>query len=58
MPNLQTLPFDIFILALRIAFIGLLYLFLFQVMRVIVRDLRQAPPVSKRSPSPGTASWS
>lgn len=41
MPNVQTLPFDIFIFSLRIAFIGLIYLFLFQVMRVIVRDLRQ-----------------
>ena len=41
MPNIQTLPFDIFILGLRIAFIGLIYLFIFQVMRVIVRDLRQ-----------------
>jgi hypothetical protein len=50
MPNLQTLPFDIFILALRIAFIGLLYLFLFQVMRVIVRDLRQSPVVEQAPP--------
>jgi hypothetical protein len=41
MPNIQTLPFDIFILGLRIAFIGLIYLFIFQVMRVLVRDLRQ-----------------
>lgn len=45
MPDIQTLPFDIFILALRISFIGLIYLFLFQVMRVITRDLRQAVPV-------------
>ena len=44
MPNIQTLPFDIFILGLRIAFIGLIYLFIFQVMRVIVRDLRQVAP--------------
>ena len=44
MPNVQTLPFDIFILALRIAFIALLYFFLFQVMRVIVRDLRNVAP--------------
>ena len=43
MPNLQTLPFDTFILGLRIAFIALIYLFIFQVMRVITRDLRQAP---------------
>lgn len=41
MPTSQTLPFDIFILGLRIAFIVLIYLFLFQVMRVVVRDLRQ-----------------
>src|SRR4051794_40838617 len=40
----MTLPFDIFILGLRIAFIGLIYLFIFQVMRVIVRDLRQVSP--------------
>ncbi len=45
MPNIQTLPFDIFILGLRIAFIALIYLFIFQVMRVIVRDLRQVAPV-------------
>jgi hypothetical protein len=44
MPNVQTLPFDIFILGLRIAFIALLYLFLFQVMRVLVRDLRNVAP--------------
>ena len=44
MPNLQTLPFDIFILGLRIAFIGLIYVFIFQVMRVITRDLRQVAP--------------
>lgn len=44
MPNIQTLPFDIFILGLRIAFIGIIYLFIFQVMRVLVRDLRQVAP--------------
>jgi hypothetical protein len=44
MPDIRTLPFDIFILGLRIAFIALLYLFIFQVMRVLVRDLRQAAP--------------
>lgn len=50
MPESQTLPFDIFILALRIAFIGLIYLFLFQVMRVIVRDLRQTAPAEAPGP--------
>src|SRR4051812_3785931 len=46
----MTLPFDIFILGLRIAFIGLIYLFIFQVMRVIVRDLRQVSPVETAQP--------
>ena len=50
MPNIQTLPFDIFILGLRIAFIGLIYLFIFQVMRVIVRDLRQVAPGDTQQP--------
>lgn len=50
MPNLENLPFDIFILGLRIAFIVLLYLFLFQVMRVIMRDLRQVVPVDAAQP--------
>lgn len=50
MPNLQTLPFDIFILILRISFIGIIYLFLFQVMRVITRDLRQSPPPESAAP--------
>ncbi len=50
MPNIQTLPFDIFILGLRIAFIGLIYLFLFQVMRVTVRDLRQ-PSAPESAPA-------
>ena len=52
MPNIQTLPFDIFILGLRIAFIGLIYLFIFQVMRVIVRDLRQVTSVETPQPRP------
>src|SRR5215210_3662794 len=45
MPNVQNLHLDIFIFSLRIAFIGLIYFFLFQVMRVIVRDLRQVSAV-------------
>jgi hypothetical protein len=49
-PDVQTLPFDIFILALRIAFIVLLYLFLFLVMRVQVRDLRRVAPVEAPQP--------
>ncbi|MEO8286922.1 MAG: FHA domain-containing protein [Chloroflexota bacterium] len=50
MPNVQTLPFDIFILGLRIAFIVLIYLFLFLVMRVQVRDLRRVAPVEVAQP--------
>jgi hypothetical protein len=50
MPDSQTLPFDIFILGLRIGFIALVYLFLFQVMRVIVRDLRHTAPVDGTVP--------
>jgi pSer/pThr/pTyr-binding forkhead associated (FHA) protein len=49
MPTSQTLPFDIFVLGLRIAFIVLLYLFLFWVIRVIVRDLRQ--PIRAEAPT-------
>jgi hypothetical protein len=52
MPNLQTLPFDIFILGLRIAFIGIIYLFIFQVMRVVVRDLKQPTVVETAQPKP------
>jgi pSer/pThr/pTyr-binding forkhead associated (FHA) protein len=42
MPNLANLSLEFIILALRIAFIFLLYLFLYQVVRVIVRELRTA----------------
>jgi pSer/pThr/pTyr-binding forkhead associated (FHA) protein len=40
MPNLANLSLEFIILALRIAVIFLLYLFLYQVVRVIVRELR------------------
>lgn len=50
MPDVQNLPFDIFIFFLRIAFIVLLYLFLFLVMRVQVRDLRRAAPIEVAQP--------
>lgn len=52
MPTSQTLPFDIFILGLRIAFIVLIYLFLFLIMRVVVRDLRQSPVVEAPQAKP------
>jgi pSer/pThr/pTyr-binding forkhead associated (FHA) protein len=42
MPNLANLSIEFIILALRIAVIFLLYLFLYQVVRAIVRELRVA----------------
>jgi Na+-transporting methylmalonyl-CoA/oxaloacetate decarboxylase gamma subunit len=50
MPDIQSLPFEIFVLGLRIAFIVLLYLFLFMVMRTVVRDLRHAAPAEVAQP--------
>lgn len=50
MPDIQSLPFEIFVLGLRIAFIVLLYLFLFMVMRTVVRDLRRAAPAEVAQP--------
>jgi pSer/pThr/pTyr-binding forkhead associated (FHA) protein len=40
MPNLADLSIEFIILALRIAVIFLLYLFLYQTVRVVVRELR------------------
>lgn len=45
---LTDLPFDLFILLLRAGFIFLLYFFLFQVVRVISRELQAAPTVGAR----------
>lgn len=42
MPSLANLSIEFIILALRIAVIFLLYLFLYQVVRTIVRELRTA----------------
>ena len=42
MPNLANISLEFIILALRIAVIFLLYLFVFQVVRVIIRELRAA----------------
>ncbi|MDP9379849.1 MAG: FHA domain-containing protein [Chloroflexota bacterium] len=36
------MSFDLFVFALNVAFVGLLYLFLFEVMRVVLRELRAA----------------
>ena len=45
---LTDLPFDLFILLLRVVFIFLLYFFLFQVMRVVSRELQAAPAPAGR----------
>lgn len=42
------IPFDWLFLALRLAFVAVLYLFLWQVLRIIMRDLGQSPPPVKR----------
>jgi hypothetical protein len=42
MPSLANLSLEFIILALRIAVVFLLYLFLYQVVRVIIRELRNA----------------
>lgn len=45
------ISYDWFFLGLRLAFVGLLYLFLWQVLRVIMRDLDRAAqqPAKRRS---------
>jgi hypothetical protein len=45
------LPYDWFFLGLRLAFAGLLYLFLWQVLRVTMRDLRQSAQQPRRKRS-------
>src|SRR5688572_1898982 len=42
------IPYDWFFLGLRLAFAGLLYLFLWQVLRVTMRDLRQTAQQPQR----------
>src|SRR4051794_8322354 len=51
MTNFAALPFDIVIFLLRLAFVFLLYFFVFQVTRTLARDLRQARPV-EAAPNP------
>ena len=41
---LTDLPFDLFILMLRVGLVFLLYFFLFQVVRVVSRELQTPPP--------------
>jgi len=51
MNQLTNLPFDIVIFLLRMAFVFLLYFFVFQVARTLTRDLRQVRP-AEAAPSP------
>ncbi len=51
---LNDLPFEWFVLLLRITFIFLLYFFIFQVMRVLSRELRVAAEVATPEPVRGT----
>lgn len=52
---LNDLPFEWFVLVLRVVFVFLLYLFIFQVMRVITRELRAAATSSAgQIPSSGS----
>lgn len=51
---LNDLPFEWFVLLLRIVFIFLLYFFIFQVMRVLSRELRTAAETSSPTPVTGT----
>ena len=51
MSQLTNLPFDIVVFLLRLAFVFLLYFFIFQVTRTLTRDLRQVKP-AEAPPSP------
>jgi FHA domain len=48
------LPFEWFVLLLRVVFIFLLYFFIFQVMRVISRELRAVAERDSPAPPSGT----
>ncbi|HKP52044.1 MAG TPA: FHA domain-containing protein [Chloroflexia bacterium] len=52
MPSTQSLPIDVFFLGLRILLICLLYLFLFQVLRWGMKDLRLVAPATGRNARP------
>ena len=51
---LNDLPFEWFVLLLRITFIFLLYFFIFQVMRVLTRELRAAAETAGPEPVTGS----
>jgi hypothetical protein len=48
----MSLPFDWFILLLRVLFVFLLYFFLFQIVRTIARELRAVSIATAGGPSP------
>jgi hypothetical protein len=48
------LPFDLFILLLRVVFVFLLYFFLYQVTRVVAAQLRGGPAAEARPARPAT----
>ncbi len=50
--NTSTVSFDWFILALRVAFIALIYFFLYQVARVSIRELVAVGTATQNSDSP------
>jgi len=45
------IPYDWFFLIIRLAFVGLLYLFIWQVMRITMRDLRRSTAVTTKKRS-------
>jgi hypothetical protein len=51
----MNLPFDWFILLLRILFVFLLYFFLFQIVRTIARELRAVSIATAGGPAPRAA---
>jgi FHA domain len=51
----MNLPFDWFILLLRVLFVFLLYFFLFQIVRTIARELRAVSIATAGGPSPRAA---
>src|SRR5579859_5313255 len=46
MSQITNLPFDIVVFLMRLAFVFLLYFFVFQVTRALTRDLRQVKPAT------------
>jgi len=53
LPDFQNLPFDILIVSLRFIFVFLIYFFLYQVVRVITRDISRVQPVAAAAEAAG-----